>query len=134
MKKKNVRTCKIPRKLCLFPTCQQDDQEQQPGDGIHGQDRAFAHQHEHRHKLHRVGHENDMRIFAIHQKSARKRKLICYKMNHSWKQWKFQDFSVIQILREINFRESRSAKSAVYAISGALNFVDLVYSSLQKVQ
>ena len=68
---KNVRTCKIPRKLCLFPTCQQDDQEWQPKDGIHGQDRAFAHQHERRHKLHRVGHENDMRIFAIHQKSAK---------------------------------------------------------------
>ena len=30
--------------------------------------------------------------------------------------WKFQDFSVIQILREINFGESRSSKNAVFAI------------------
>ena len=27
--------------------------------------------------------------------------------------WKFQDFSVNQILREINFEESRSSKTAV---------------------
>ena len=40
--------------------------------------------------------------------------------------WKFQDFSIAQILREINFGDSRSAKSAVFAIFGALNFVDLV--------
>ena len=32
--------------------------------------------------------------------------------------WKFQDFSVIQILREINFGESRSSKTAVFAILG----------------
>ena len=37
---------------------------------------------------------------------------------------KFQDFSVIQILREINFGESRSPKTAVFVIFGALNFVD----------
>ena len=30
--------------------------------------------------------------------------------------WKFQDFSVIQILREINFGDSRSSKIAVFAI------------------
>ena len=48
--------------------------------------------------------------------------------------WKFQVFSVIQILREINFGESRSSKTAVLAISGALIFVDLVNSSLQKMQ
>ena len=30
--------------------------------------------------------------------------------------WKFQDFSVMQILREINFGESRSPKSAVFPI------------------
>ena len=47
---------------------------------------------------------------------------------------KFQDFSVIQILREINFEECRSSKTAFFAISGALNFVDLVDFSLQKVQ
>ena len=48
--------------------------------------------------------------------------------------WKFHDFSVIQILREIHFGESRSAKTAVFTIFGALNFVDLVNFSLQKVQ
>ena len=29
--------------------------------------------------------------------------------------WKFENFSVIQILREINFGESRSSKTAVFA-------------------
>ena len=28
--------------------------------------------------------------------------------------WKFQDFPVTQILREINFEETRSSKSAVF--------------------
>ena len=35
--------------------------------------------------------------------------------------WKLQDFSVIQKLREINFGHSRSYKTAVLAIFGALN-------------
>ena len=48
--------------------------------------------------------------------------------------WKFQDFSVIQILREIKFGESRSSKTAILANFGALNFVGLVKFSLQKVQ
>ena len=48
--------------------------------------------------------------------------------------WKFQDFSVIQILREINFRESRSCKTAFFANLGALNFVNLVNIGIQKVQ
>ena len=47
---------------------------------------------------------------------------------------KFQDFSVLQILREINFGKSRSSKIAVFAILGALNFVNLVNFSLEKVQ
>ena len=34
--------------------------------------------------------------------------------------WKFQDFSVTQILREINFGESRSSKFAFFAISRAV--------------
>ena len=37
--------------------------------------------------------------------------------------WKFQDFSVIQILREIDFKESRSSKTAVFAIS--VDFVNV---------
>ena len=48
--------------------------------------------------------------------------------------WKFQNFSVTHILREINFGVSRSYKTAVFVIFGVLNFVDLVNFSLQKVQ
>ena len=48
--------------------------------------------------------------------------------------WKFQDFSVTYILREINFGDSRSFKTAVFAIIEALNFDDLVNFSLQKLQ
>ena len=47
---------------------------------------------------------------------------------------KFQYFSVIQILREFNFGESKSSKTAIFAIFGALNFVKLVHLSRQKVQ
>ena len=35
---------------------------------------------------------------------------ICYTV------WKFQEFSAIQILREINFGESKSSKNDVFAI------------------
>ena len=45
--------------------------------------------------------------------------------------WKFHDFSVTQILREINFGESRSSENAVFAIHWAQNLVNF---SLQKVQ
>ena len=48
--------------------------------------------------------------------------------------WNFLDFSVTQILREINFGKSRSSKTAIFAILRALNFVNLEDSSLQKVQ
>ena len=36
--------------------------------------------------------------------------------------WKFQDFSIIHILREINFEDSRSAKSTILTNLEALNF------------
>ena len=45
-----------------------------------------------------------------------------------------QDFYIIQILREINFGESRGSETAVFAISRALRYANLVNSSLQKVQ
>ena len=45
----------------------------------------------------------------------------------------FEDFSVIQILREIKFGQSRSSKTAVFAIFGAMKFVNLTNTSLQKV-
>ena len=48
--------------------------------------------------------------------------------------WKYQDFSIIQILHEINFGESRSCKKAVFVIFGALSFVNLDIFSLQKLQ
>ena len=35
--------------------------------------------------------------------------------------WKFQDFSAIHIFREINFAQSRTSKTAVCAIFGALS-------------
>ena len=47
---------------------------------------------------------------------------------------KLQDFSVNQILREINFGESRNGKIVILVILGALNCVDLVNFSLQKVE
>ena len=43
--------------------------------------------------------------------------------------WKFQDFSVIQILREIYFETFTSSENAIFA----LNFVTLLNFSLQKV-
>ena len=48
--------------------------------------------------------------------------------------YKLHDFSVIQILREINFRESRSSETAVFAIFEALSLVNLVNSRLPKVE
>ena len=48
--------------------------------------------------------------------------------------WKFQDFSITQILREINFGGSRSANPAICAILGAMKLVNLGNFSLQKMQ
>ena len=41
-----------------------------------------------------------------------------------------RNFFVVQILREINFGESINSKTGEFSISGSLNFVDLVDSSL----
>ena len=46
----------------------------------------------------------------------------------------FMTFGITQILREINFVDSRSAKTGAFAILGAVNFVHLVNFYLQKVQ
>ena len=46
----------------------------------------------------------------------------------------FRIFCITQILREINFWDSRSAKPFVFATSKAVNFVNLADFSLQKVQ
>ena len=48
--------------------------------------------------------------------------------------WKFQDFCITQFIREINFEHSRSAKTAIFALLRAVNFVQLVNFSFQKVQ
>ena len=47
---------------------------------------------------------------------------------------KIQNFSVIQILQEINFGESRWSKTYIVAILGAMNFWFLVNLSLQNMQ
>ena len=48
--------------------------------------------------------------------------------------WKFQNFSAIQILREINVGEWRSSKITVFATLGVLKFVKFVNYRLQNVQ
>ena len=47
--------------------------------------------------------------------------------------WKFQDFPITPFLREIDFEEFRRSKTAIFANLGALNLVDLVNFSFQKV-
>ena len=47
---------------------------------------------------------------------------------------KFRDFSVTQILREMNLGESRASINAVFAILGVLNLVILVNFISQKVE
>ena len=42
--------------------------------------------------------------------------------------WKFHDFSITQILREINFRDSKSAKSAIFTHFEALNFDSWIFA------
>ena len=41
--------------------------------------------------------------------------------------WKFFNFSISQILREIHFEDSRSAKSAILPHLEALNFDNYVF-------
>ena len=48
--------------------------------------------------------------------------------------WKFQDFLITQILREINFGESRKSITAIFEFFEGLNFDNLVNLSLKKVQ
>ena len=47
--------------------------------------------------------------------------------------WIFQDFCITQILREINFGDSKGAKPADFRIFGALNFANLVNFNFQNV-
>ena len=53
---------------------------------------------------------------------------------HEYTVWKFHDFSITQFLREIKFAESKSSKTAVFAILGALNFDNLVNFSFRVMQ
>ena len=48
--------------------------------------------------------------------------------------WKFQDFCIAKILREINILASRSAKLPFFAMLWALKFANLIYFCLFKVQ
>ena len=48
--------------------------------------------------------------------------------------WKFQNFAITQILREINFGDYGSTKTAVLIHLKALKFANLVNCSHQKVQ
>ena len=48
--------------------------------------------------------------------------------------WEFQDYCITEILREINFVDSRSAKTTVFAILGGVKFVNLGNFGLQIVQ
>ena len=48
--------------------------------------------------------------------------------------WKFHDFSITQILREINFWDSRSAKSAILTHLEVLNFASYEIMHFLKAQ
>ena len=48
--------------------------------------------------------------------------------------WKFHDFSITQILREINFGDSRSAKSAILTHLEALKFDFLEFLHFMKAE
>ena len=61
----------------------------------------------------------------VTEKSWNFRTVFCYSIfreNKPFTMWKFQDFSVNHILREIKFRDSRSTKSAISTHSEALKF------------
>ena len=47
---------------------------------------------------------------------------------------RIHSMEITQFLREIDFRGSRSYKTAVLPILGALKMINLVYFSLQKMQ
>ena len=48
--------------------------------------------------------------------------------------WKYHDFSVTQILREINFEEYKSSETGVFATLGAVKMINFLNVSFQKVQ
>jgi len=47
--------------------------------------------------------------------------------------WKFQNLSVIHILREINIKDPRISKTAIFAVFEVLNSVLAIFS-IQKLQ
>ena len=53
--------------------------------------------------------------------------------NYTLTVWKFHDFTIIQILREINLWDSKSAKSVILTHLEALNFAWYI-SALKKVK
>ena len=70
--------------------------------------------------------ELDIPVYLVHVEK---------RLRVSFTVWKFDDFSVVSaILREIDFGESRSYKTAIFAIFEALSFVYLVNFQPSKVQ
>ena len=77
---------------------------------------------------------NQFTVWLINEKVVFTKFFICI-LGHNSTVWEFQDFTITQILREINFvHSSISAKTAIFAILGHVNFVHLVIFSLQKMQ
>ena len=67
------------------------------------------------------------------KKNQEKKRIISIKYNKDtvWKWWKFHDFSITEILREINFLENLELlKLPFFAIFGTLNFVYLINFTL----
>ena len=56
------------------------------------------------------------------------------KKRHSDTVWKYHDFSITQILREINFGDSRSENSAILTHLETLNFDFLTFLQLCKAE
>ena len=63
--------------------------------------------------------------FHLNQ-SRTKQSETCRRLSVRWRGiptvWKFQNFSIIQIFREINFRDSRGPKTAIFRHLEAFNF------------
>ena len=81
-------------------------------------------------------------IMAIHYEGQRRLKylqnipflLLLRSVNSPSTVWKFHSFSIAQILREINFGDSKSAKSAILTHLEALNCDAYEFLHFQKVE
>ena len=55
------------------------------------------------------------------------------RLHYLYTMWKFLDFSVTQILRQINCEDSSSVKSAILTHLGALNFYEYLHFLKTKI-